>query len=49
MKLLELKMRLEEPNETFANFRRFFRAKRIFCELFPGRNGQMKLLATFTG
>ena len=49
MKLLELKMRLEEPNETFANFYPVEAAKRIFCELFPGKNGQMKLLATFTG
>ena len=49
MEFWELKMRLEEPNETFAKFRRFFRAKRIFCELLLGKNDQMKLLATFTG
>ena len=49
MEFLELKMRLEEPNETFANFYPVEAAKRIFCELFPGKNGQMKLLATFTG
>ena len=49
MKLLELKMRLEEPNESFANIYSVEAAKRIFCELFSGKNAQMKLLATFTG
>ena len=49
MKLLELKMRLEEPNESFANFYSEEVAKRFFCELLPRGNEQMKLLATFTG
>ena len=47
MKLLEAKMRLEEPNEIFATFYPVEAAKRIFCELFLGKNGQMKLLASF--
>ena len=48
MEFLELKMRSEEPNETFANFYPVEAAKRIFCELFLGKNDQMKLLASFT-
>ena len=48
MEFLELKMRLEEPNETFANFYPVEAAKRIFCELLPRGSVQMKLLASFT-
>ena len=49
MEFLEPKMRLEEPNETFANFYPVEAAKRIFCELLPRGSVQIKLLATFTG
>ena len=48
MEFLELKMRLEEPNETFANFYPVEAAKRIFCELLPRGSVQIKLLASFT-
>ena len=48
MEFLELKMRLEEPNETFGNFYPVEAAKRIFCELLPRGSVQIKLLASFT-
>ena len=48
MKLLEVKMRSEGPNETFANFYSEEVAKRFFCELLPRGSVQMKLLASFT-
>ena len=49
MEFLEPKSRQKFPNESFANFYPVEAAKRIFCELFLGKNGQTKLLATFTG
>lgn len=49
MKLLEVKMRSEGPNETFGNLYSEEEAKRFFCELLPRGSVQMKLLASFTG
>ena len=49
MEFLEPKSRQKFPNETFANFRRFFRAKRIFWAFLTVRNRQVKLLETSDG
>ena len=48
MEFWELKMRSEEPNETFGNLYSEEEAKRFFCELLPRGSVQMKLLASFT-